>query len=182
MKREITKISRQSGLGIVGVVLAIIIILIIASIGIHLYTTSTGKLNVGRAGIRLTQMIATTQKRFQDQGNFAGVSAQVLIDNAIPDKSMIQGGKLVNAWNQQVTVNPYSLNASNDAVEFVEPGVPADTCAAYVDAAGGSAVRILVGGTTVKDLPNGVSLNPAALGSACAGSGNKTIHFIAGRL
>jgi len=134
------------------------------------------------AAENLNLMVADTRAKFKSQGNFTGVNEQVLINNRVPPSSMIQGAHIVSPWTTNITVAPATLLNLNDAVSFAYTGIGIEDCSNFVQAAEGAFNRINVSGTAVKNIPAGIVLNVAALGTACvAGGGNNAITFIQGR-
>lgn len=133
----------------------------------------------------LNLMVADVRAKFKSQGNFTGVTPQVLIQNRIPPSNMIQGNQIISPWNTPINVAPATLVTANDAVAFTYTGMGSEDCSNFVQAAEGSFSRISVNGTNVKDVPGGPAtarLNIATLGQQCdQGGANNTIVFIQGR-
>lgn len=130
----------------------------------------------------LNLMVADTRAKFKSQGNFTGVSAQVLVNNRVPPSNMIQGANIVSQWSSNIEVAPATLQNTNDAVSFTYTGIGIEDCSNFVQAAEATFSRITVGTTVVKNIPSGSGLNVAALGTACVGGGGRnTITFVQGR-
>jgi len=131
------------------------------------------------AAENLNLMVADTRAKFKSQGNFTGVSPQVLINNRIPPQQMISGTNIVSPWNTNIAVAPVTINNPNDAVRFTYTGVPSEDCSNFVQAAEGSFGRVTVAGTVVKNLYANpvVPLNIATLGTQCASAQTVTINF-----
>lgn len=81
-----------------------------------------------------------------------------------------------NADGGTSTVAPATLNNSNDAISFTDDHVRSGSCAAYAADKNDSFARIIVNGTTVKDL-NG-TLNDSSLTSACTNSDSNSVSFV----
>jgi prepilin-type N-terminal cleavage/methylation domain-containing protein len=127
----------------------------------------------------LNLMVADTRAKFKSQGNFTGVTPQVLINNRIPPQQMVQGTNIVSQWNTNIGVAPVTINNANDAVRFTYTGVPSEDCSNFVQAAEGTFGRVTVAGTVVKNLyaNPATPLNVATLGTRCASAQTVTIDF-----
>lgn len=134
----------------------------------------------------LNQMAAEVRTKFRSQGNFNGITPAVLINNGIVDPRKINGTNIETGWNTNVTVAPANLNGVNgDAMSFTYT-LPRESCPDFVQAAEGTFPRVVVGGTTVKNVPAGgtaARLDVVALGTACnpGAGGNVSVVFTLGR-
>lgn len=91
--------------------------------------------------------------------------------------SRVMGTNTVkNADGGSSTVSPATLNNSNDAISFTDDHVRSGSCAAYAADKNDGFARIIVNGTTVKDV-NG-TLNDSALTSACTNSDSNSVSFM----
>lgn len=122
----------------------------------------------------------------KSQGSFTGVTvAQLLAHNLVPQK-MISGTSIqTTAWSTPVTLAPASLTgATADALAWTYQ-VPRTECSEFVSTVAGAMAKVAVGGTVVKDIPNGVqNVNMSGLGTACnatAGTGNVAIVMTRGK-
>jgi len=127
----------------------------------------------------LNMMVADTRAKFKSQGNFTGVSPQVLINNRIPPQQMVSGANIVSQWNTNIGVSPVTINNTDDAVRFTYTGVPSEDCSNFVQAAEGTFGRVTVAGVVVKNLyaSPAAPLNVATLGTQCASAPTVTIDF-----
>jgi len=132
----------------------------------------------------LNAIAAEVRTKFRSQGNYTGISPQVLINNGIVPGTMINGTNIETGWNTNVAIAPANLNGTaGDSVSFTYT-LPRESCADFTQAAEGSFPRISVGGVNVKDIPGGMrTLNIATLGTQCnAGAGgNVAVVFTLGR-
>lgn len=132
----------------------------------------------------LNSIAAEVRTKFRSQGNYNGITPQVLINNGIVPPTKINGANIETGWNTNVAIAAANLNGTaGDSVSFTYT-IPRESCADFVQAAEGSFPRISVGGTNVKDVPGGQrTLNIATLGTQCdAGAGgNVAAVFTLGR-
>lgn len=146
-----------------------------------------GKSAVNEEAQQFLEMSNDTAMTFaKTQGNFAGVTvAQLLAHNLVP-KKMINGTSIQTAaWSTPVTVAPASLTGSTaDALSYTY-SVPRTECSDFVTTVAGALGKVTVGGTTIKDVANGVpNVNMTALGTSCnatAGTGNVALVLTRGR-
>lgn len=139
-----------------------------------------GKALVKEAAENLNLMVADTRAKYKAQGNFDGISPEVLINNRIPPQQMIQGTKnIVDPWNQNIAVASTTVTNANDAVRFTYPAVPRDDCSNFVQAAEGAFGRVTVGTAVVKNLYANppAPLNITTLGTACSSASTVAISF-----
>lgn len=132
----------------------------------------------------LQTMAAGTQTKFRAQGNFTGVTPNVLIQNGIVPARKVSETNIQTRWNTNVLVAPANLNGTlGDSVTFTYT-VPRENCSNFVEAAEGTFPRIAVDGVNVKNVPGGANtLDVVALGAQCnAGAGgNANVVFFMGR-
>lgn len=130
------------------------------------------------------RMIADARAKYAQQGSFTGVNAAALINLGIVPETMVQGTNIVSGWNTPVTVAATNLyGTAGDGIEFTFT-VPRDQCADFVTNAAGSTARVRVGGTVVKDTPNGVNtIDVGALATQCdaRAAGNVAVALAQGR-
>jgi len=180
--QPISRPDRQAGFSqVVDLLLMLGGVLAILAVGYAIWHMWQGSFTVTKAATNVQHMATDAQSSWSQQGDFQGINATSVINLHIPPKSMVHGNQIINAWNQPVSVNPYTLTTPNDAAEWVEPGVPESDCGKFVTSAASGFSRVIVGGTTVKDDLTGQALSIAALANACSGGGTKTVHLIVGR-
>lgn len=130
-------------------------------------------------------MMSDVRTKFGAQGTFTGITPAVMISNGMVPRTMINGANAIRTgWSTPVTVAPINLNGTAGDGVAMTYTVPRTQCSDFTTAASGNAARVTVGGTVVKDIPNGANtLDVAALGTACAANtaGNVPVVLAQGR-
>lgn len=115
-----------------------------------------------------SMMMTDIRTKYGSQGDFAGITAQSVINNGLAPRSMVNGTALRSGWNTPVTIAPISLTGTaNDGVQLTY-NVPREQCSDFVVGAAGASARVTVGSTVVKNAPANINnLDVNALGTAC---------------
>ena len=172
--------SRQKGLGMIDLILWSVGILAVIGFIVGLSVTFFNSIDQTQAGINLSQLKTNVAQLYRQQGNYTGVNVQSIIDNGLAPDDLKAGTALVHEWNGSINISPTSLADTNDAVIFEYQSVPGeDVCSKFVASQADNFYRIDVGGTPIQNLPAGTAYNVGTLGSACSGTGMKTIRFYA---
>lgn len=179
MKNQALFMSRKKTKGFT--LIEVLIVLAIAAGILFAVFIAVGKVQTKQvskeAAEMLNLMVADVRAKFKSQGNFTGITPQVLIDNRIPPNTMIEGANIVSPWNSHILVAPVTINNPNDAVRFTYQTVPQEDCSNFVTAAQGTFTRITVNGTVLKNVPTVPMLNVAQLGTACVAANTATIFY-----
>lgn len=156
-----------------------IVLAIAAIIGILIFMRMTKVQNANIANnesSNLAMMVSDARTKFSNQGDYAGVSAAVLINNGLVPQTMVSGATIKTGWGTGVTVAPSNLNGTaNDGIKFTYT-VPKKNCSDFVTGAAAAVSKITIGTTVVKNAPAGSStLDMTALGTACDASAAGTV-------
>lgn len=176
--------KQQRGMGLLDMAIWLVIVAGVAAFIFYLVGVIQGRRASADEAQNLNLMMTDTRTKFGEQGSFNGVSPQVLIQLGVVPKSMINGANIRSKWNTDVAVAAVALHgAAGDGIEFTYT-LPRENCAEFVTAGAGSAARVTVGGTVVKNIPGGINtLQTATLGTSCDANagGNVAVAFAQGR-
>jgi hypothetical protein len=162
----------------------IALLLFAAVIGIVMTVWNAVKSTTGvqREASLLNTTVSKLQGHYRNQGHFAGVAAQVVIDLGAVDRTQVSGNQILSIWRTPVAYAPTTLGAgANDAVAVTYTGVEQGDCSSFVNSVAGTFSRITVNGTAVKNQPAGVlNVDVTALAGACASAATGTVLLEAG--
>lgn len=122
--------------------------------------------------------------KFRAQGNYVGVTPQVLIQLGLVPPNMVPnppGNAIRTGWGTNLAVAPINLNgAAADGLQF-SYDLPRRSCPDFVDGVASAASRIDIDGNIVKNVPGNVQVvNVAAVAAACdAGAGGNVDVILA---
>ena len=122
----------------------------------------------------LKDLSTAIDRSFGLLGGFSSVStSRVVADDLVPSR-MRDGSALRSKWGSSVTVDPFSVNAPNDAFAVTYPGASAEVCAKLASAVARTTYDIRINGTSVYDA---TGLRPERAAARCS-DGNATMQFI----
>jgi len=112
------------------------------------------------------------------RGQYDKVTVQALIDNGVfrdlTTMTTTGGTIIIQPGGGTLAAVPGKLLSANDSVQYTMPNQPDAACSAFVAAFQSSAGRILVNGTTIKDV--GGQVDPSKV--KCAGDSNSIDLFM----
>ena len=147
--------TRQEGMSLLDAALWLAIAAVMAFGIFYLVRVVTGKRVTTQEVQNAITMTTDLQAKFSAQASFVGISAANLIRLGIVPDSMVSGTTMVSGWSTPVTVAPVTLNgAANDGFTFTYQ-VPSRNCADFVQGVEGVFSRVVIEGTTVKNLVAG---------------------------
>jgi len=176
--------SSQAGLTLI----ELLIVLVIAAgllFGIFYLVSQANERAIVRDEVQsYNTMVNDARTSFRKQGNYLGLTPQVLIQLGLVPPTMVNGTAIRSGWNTPVLVTPINLNGTaGDGMEW-NYNVPRVSCPNFVDGITNSAARIAIDGTVVKNVPANLNtVNVATVATACdAGvGGNIAILLATGR-
>ncbi|MDN3661086.1 type IV pilin protein [Vibrio agarivorans] len=169
--------KKQKGIGLIGVVLAVIIVGIISAVAVNQYNQQEAATNRDNLRMELLRFFGTMKENKRAYGSYAGTTNQ----------SVYQSAKLISDMYKSTTANqfitPYtddgldfapvstatdrsgkSFTSANNYIQVTLKDVPIEMCADTVDDYIDAVVQVNVGGTRIDGI--------AARDTACA-SGTK---------
>jgi prepilin-type N-terminal cleavage/methylation domain-containing protein len=181
-------LRKQKGFSLMEIAIAIVVVSVLM-FGVFYLVSVTNARSVTKEEIEhLQSMAADVRTKFRQQGSYADVTPEVMIDLGIvpPAKLNADPRAITTGWSTTVDVAVSQLLQQNDAIAFIYDGVPRTSCADFVDGGAGTASRVDVDGTIVKDVTQGAEsafLNTVELASACQATAgdNVSITFTYGR-
>ena len=135
----------------------------------------------------ITTLQAGIKNLYAGQTDYSTITPAILLNGwVVPDSMRSPSGaaatNIVNSFSSTVAIAPYTYNggAANNAFDITYPGIPSDICSKLVTLVGNNFVKVVVGGTTVKDNSVGnYVVDPAATTTGCnSASAGVTVDFI----
>lgn len=175
--------SKQGGMVAMDMFMVLGIILALLLISVMVYTMSSSRVNSIQSSQGLSSMTDGIRNIFGRTGAFTGINNATVVAAGVVPKNMNPGtGEAITSqWNTKITVQVSSLGGTDDAFDIIVPGVPKSECATFVSGSEAMFSRVTVGGTSVKDLTEGVTFNPAATATSCGADGGVEVVFTAGK-
>jgi prepilin-type N-terminal cleavage/methylation domain-containing protein len=170
-----TNANHQRGLTLIEMLLVLLVAGGIFVIVFGYFKEANNQTQVQTAASELALMSKKAQKIFGSQGSYAGATAGVLINLGIPSTKWIAGSNIRDPWGSNITVA--SSGTGNATLRFTYAAVPTEVCPSFITTAEGSFQRVAVGTTVIKNTSAGTTLSAVTLGTACAGTGTKSISF-----
>lgn len=169
--------KKQKGFTLLELLLVLALIISAIAILFFLFTKVQNKSTSQAESQNLVSMAADVKGLFQPQGNFTGITDQVLVQNNVPPTSMVSGTNIVNGWGGAVTVA--AAGTGDSQATFQYDGVPTgDSCSSFVQNSQSAFAVVKVNGQTVKDSTAGTLFSAATLGAACNGTAGGTVPII----
>lgn len=171
-------VSRQSGFGLLEVVLSLLVVAILGIVAYNQYNDSRTEQRIQQEAGNIQRIAAKIQEKYNGAQNFTGVTLAGLIGNSIFPANMVNGANVRNSYNGAVTVAIASLGGAgaNDAVNITEAALPTDACTGLITKSAGAMARVDVGAVTVKPYQGVLDVN--AVGVECAKSATaNTVSF-----
>ncbi|MBE0468179.1 MAG: hypothetical protein IBX55_01555 [Methyloprofundus sp.] len=156
--------AKQKGLTAIEISIFVVVFIILAGMAFGVYQVFDSSNRISSSAKNLQSLGGGLQNAFSSQGDYTGVNAQVAINLGIPDRSMISGTTLRNAWQGSVTI----ASAGGSSADITFANVARNECAKFVNTSESLFHRITVGGTAVKDFQAGSPLGTVALANACS--------------
>jgi type II secretory pathway pseudopilin PulG len=168
-----------------GIAFSLEMLLVVGMLSVLLYlivgnmVSGGKKLDVSTATVNMNKLTADTKALFRKQGDFAGITSAVLVQNHIVPEDMVAGTGISDMWNNSITTAPVTATNANDSFSFTLPTVPKEVCSTFVTAVQGSYYRISVAGTDVKTPSK--PLSAVTLGTQCDSAASVPVVLYAGR-
>lgn len=167
--------KKQGGFSLIELAIVIAIVAILLFLVYQRLSKVQNSRIAGDEASNYTQIATDVRTRFGSQGDFAGITPKILIDNGIVPQAMIKGATISTSWNTTVAVAPAQFTVANDAFAMTYT-VPREQCSDFVTATAPAAARVTVGAEVVKNVPGSVNqINMATLGTACDASAGGTV-------
>jgi len=166
--------SRQTGYGLIELMLSVLVIAIIIGGVIGIYYLVNSGANATRHQQQLLSLVGAVKDIYRTP-TYAGVSATQVIQTKKAPPNMVSGtgsgATLTNPWSGTITIASTNVGAGTDnGFVITTPQIPTSECNSIVAALETNFVEVDVNGTTVKD--QATPLDPAALTTACASNVN----------
>lgn len=184
VQRNIPSKKKQAGLTLIELSIAIVIAAALIFGIFYLVGVVNDRSVVKDEGQYLNQMVADARTKFRQQGSYAGITPQVMINLGIVPPPMVNGNNITTGWSTNVAVAASNLNGTaGDGIAFTYT-VPRKSCSDFIDAGAAASARVTIGTTVVKSIPAGQNtLNVANVATACDADagGNVQVIFEQGR-
>lgn len=165
MKFNKNTIRKNSGFGLVEVMLAIIVVAILGNFAYGRYTSSREDTKAEQEKGDIISTMGKLQDKFSSHPDYSTVTLQVLIDNGVFPSHVSRGTTVTNQFSGNVTVTKVTTINADDSVKFTTDNYSLDGCRSVVPKIDSGSVSISVNGTQVK-APN-AKLLMDKLGQAC---------------
>lgn len=164
--------QHQTGqMGIIGALLGLVILGMVLGYAGYKFVQANGAARTQDAAQNVRTLIANAQQAYAHvPGGFAGVTAQVLINNGLVPDENVQGANIVTNFGTAVTVQPVFYYQPNDSIQL-NFAVPAADCPDFAQEIDKSASIINVSGTQIKNTQAGLVATASNVATRCAAGG-----------
>ena len=171
--------QRQAGATLIEIIMVVALIAIITIGALVYYNTAQDGSRVQEAVGNVTALSAVIRNQFSTQGDYAGITQDVVMRfGGVPESMLVKNGavprNLKHPWNNAVgavTVSTATTTATDDSFEVTLTAIPAKLCNDLVSKTYRHFLKTEVGSTAVNSV--------ATISAACGTSGNVNVSFTA---
>jgi hypothetical protein len=168
--------ARKRGVTLIEAVLYISIALALIVGGLVFFQQASLAQRTNSAVRNISAIASETRGLYQSSQNFKDVEAKTLINAGAVPTSIIDGEKLKNEWNGEITIAANQITTANDSFSVVYASVPTSACARLGSSDATGAGRVGSGIFSVGFRKGGTS---AAFDITAASTGDLTPAFVA---
>ncbi len=167
--------NKERGFGLVSVLLGLVIVVLL-SLGVYSYFSSGSAAAKAYSEAQFSNALAGGIKSLYTNGNYTGLTTQVVIDAGIPAKNRIDvTGKIINSsMGGTITVAPGTIVNTDDSLVLTYSQVPEASCMGFLKNVSGMFEGISIttagggGGTAVVLKTPGTKFSVATAAQNCA--------------
>lgn len=175
------KMLQQRGIGIVGMLLALVIAAALTAVAIDQFNESQKKTRISAASSELMTMVSGAQQLYGTNNQYGQVTTAVAVQSSVvPARLRVAGTNTAqNKYNGAITFAPATITTTNDSLTLTYANVLREDCQDVVNSVQALMRQIQVAATDVK--PADGVINVGTMATQCDSAARVNIAFTFGR-